>query len=76
MSTKTVEVHEVQIRLEELLSWVKAGTKIILTRGDISVARLVPVDLSTTPRLPGLHAGAIWMSDDFDAPLEINRESR
>lgn len=27
-------------------------------------------NLSATPRIAGLHRGAIWMSDDFDAPLD------
>ncbi len=69
MLTKTVEVREAQVRLDELLSWVKAGAEVILTKDETHIARLVPVDFSTTPRLPGLHAGDIWMSADFDAPL-------
>jgi hypothetical protein len=28
-----------------------------------------PVALSVKPRMPGLHPGAIWTSDDFDEPL-------
>ena len=69
MLTKTVEVREAQVRLEELLSWVNAGTEVVLTQDDTFVARLVPVDFPQAPRLPGLHAGAIGISDDFDAPL-------
>ena len=30
---------------------------------------LVPVSSSTSSRLPNLHSGAIWTSDDFDQPL-------
>ena len=69
MLTKKVEVREAQLRLEELLSLVRAGTEVILTRDETYIARLVPVDSSATPRLPGLHTGDILMSDDFDAPL-------
>lgn len=69
MLTKTVEVCEAQTRLEEVLSWVTTGKEVILTKGDTYIARLVPIEVSAKPRLPGLHAGAIWTSDDFDAPL-------
>jgi antitoxin (DNA-binding transcriptional repressor) of toxin-antitoxin stability system len=70
MITKTVEVREAQKRLEELLSWVTTGQEVILTRGDTRIARLVPIQGSHL-RVPGLHIGAIWTSDDFDAPLTV-----
>lgn len=69
MPTKTVEVGEAETRLKELVSWVATGTEVILTDGDMCVARLLPIEVSANPRLPGLHAGAIWTSDDFDGPL-------
>jgi hypothetical protein len=28
-----------------------------------------PVPVSTKPRVPGLHPGAIWTGEDFDEPL-------
>lgn len=28
-----------------------------------------PVSVSSKPRVPGLHPGAIWASEDFDDPL-------
>jgi antitoxin (DNA-binding transcriptional repressor) of toxin-antitoxin stability system len=71
-----VELQGTQLQLEELLSWIEAGTDIILTKDNIIVAYLVPVNPCVTSRLPGLHAGAIRMSDDFDVPLEINSECR
>ncbi len=71
MSTKIIEVKPTQTYLTELLSLVIGGTEVILTQGDAPIARLVPVALppASTQRVPGLHLGAIWMSDDFDAPL-------
>ena len=65
MLTKTIDVREAQPRLQELLSQVLAGIEITLTEGDKLVARLAPV----TPRVAGLHARAIWTSEDFDEPL-------
>ena len=69
MQTKTVDVHEAQTRLAELLSLVSAGTEIILTAGSTPLARIVPIAVASTPRVAGLHPDTIWMSEDFDAPL-------
>ena len=68
MQTKTVDVHEAQTHLVELLSLVTAGTEIILTEGSTPLARIVPM-AGATPRVAGLHLGAIWTSADFDEPL-------
>jgi antitoxin (DNA-binding transcriptional repressor) of toxin-antitoxin stability system len=69
MLTKTVDVRETQTNLQELLSLVREGTEVILTEGTTPLARLVPIALPTTPRVAGLHTGAIWTSEDFDEPL-------
>jgi len=68
MQTKTVDVHEAQTRLAELLSLVTAGTEVIVTDGSTPLARIVPMG-GTTPRVAGLHPDAIWTSEDFDEPL-------
>jgi antitoxin (DNA-binding transcriptional repressor) of toxin-antitoxin stability system len=67
MLIKTVDIKEAQ--WTKLLSLVKTGTEIILMEGSTFIARLVPVSSSTSSRLPNLHTGAIWTSDDFDQPL-------
>ncbi len=67
--TKTINVSEAQSRLSEILSLVAAGAEIILTEGEKPIARLVPPESSITPRIAGLHSGAISTSDDFDQPL-------
>ena len=66
MTTKTVEIHEAQQQLAELISQAATGTEIILTDGQTPQARLVPVTPKVTQRIPGLHTGSITMSDDFD----------
>ena len=68
MQTKTVDIHEAQTHLVELLSLVATGTEIILTEGSTALARIVPM-ARATPRVAGLHPGAIWTSEDFDEPL-------
>ena len=69
MVTKTVDVQEAKANLMELLSLVMTGTEVILMQDSTPVARLVPIALTTAPRVAGLHGGAIWTSDDFDEPL-------
>ncbi len=70
MLTETIEVHEAQTRLPELVAQVLAGAEVILTEGTVPLVRLVPVTKPTsTSRVAGLHSGAITISDGFDAPL-------
>jgi prevent-host-death family protein len=69
MQTKTIDVHEAQTHLVELLSLVTAGTEIILTQGNTPLARIVPLATAPMPRVAGLHPAAIWTSEDFDEPL-------
>ena len=70
MTTKTIEVQQTQTSLKELLTLAVKSTEIILTQGNIPIARLVPIGVApTTPRVAGLHLGSISMSDDFDDPL-------
>jgi len=69
MLTKTVDVSEAQKRLTELLSLVIEGTEVILAEGNTAIARLVPIASPIRRRVPGLHTGAIWISDDFDEAL-------
>lgn len=69
MLTQTVDVHEAQKRLLELLGAVTAGTEVTLTKGSKPIARLVPIAPAAAPRVAGLHGGAIWASEDFDESL-------
>jgi len=65
MLARTIDIRKERTDLEELLSLIAEGTEVLLTEGDTPVARLIPIE----KRVAGLHAGAIWTSDDFDEPL-------
>lgn len=69
MPTKTVDIHEAQTHLVELLALVTAGTEVIIAADSTLMARIVPLAEGAPPRVAGLHRGAIWTSEDFDAPL-------
>jgi prevent-host-death family protein len=66
MQMETIEVSEAQAHLKELVNKArKTGHHIILSDKEKPIARLIPI----RGRIPGLHTGAIWTSNDFDEPL-------
>lgn len=69
MTTKSVEIHEAQQHLAELVAQVVAGTEIILLEGQTPRARLVPLTPYVEKRVAGLHAGSMTMHADFDQSL-------
>ena len=70
MDMQTVDIHEAQVHLLELLALVSAGNEVMITQAQKPVMRLVPVENGEKERIAGLHAGMGWISDDFDASLQ------
>ena len=68
MPVTRIDIREVSARWSEIVSLVAEGSEVIVTEGDIPRAKLVPLTDRPT-RVPGLHSGAIEVSDDFDVPL-------
>ena len=64
-----VNIHEAKTHFSKLLRRVAAGETIVIARGGVPVARLVPEPHGETPRVLGTYRGAVAWSDDFDAPL-------
>jgi antitoxin (DNA-binding transcriptional repressor) of toxin-antitoxin stability system len=69
MVTKTVDIHNTQMSLEDLLMLIRKGVEVILTDASVPLARMTPLTKSPKTRTPELHAGAIQTSDDFDEPF-------
>jgi antitoxin (DNA-binding transcriptional repressor) of toxin-antitoxin stability system len=72
MSIKAVDIDETSPSVAELLDLLHEDTEILLTKGNIPLARLSAIEAAPAvlkPRVPGLHAGTTWISDDFDDPL-------
>ena len=67
--TLTLNVHEAQTQLAQLLERARKGEEIIIAKAGRPVARLVLIDRPTAPRVPGSAAGQVVIADDFDAPL-------
>jgi len=63
-----VGVHEAKTHLSRLLQRVAAGDEVIITRGGVPVAKLVPVE-GGGRRVLGQDEGRYVVPDDFDAPL-------
>ena len=69
MSTKTVDMREAQQHFSELLALVLEGNEIIIEENGAPLVRVAPIMAPGKDRVAGLRQGAIWTSDDFDAPL-------
>ena len=69
MPTKTIDVKPEPPSLRDLVAWVQEGEEVLLVDGETPLARIVPAATPQPARVAGLHAGQIWASDDFDAPL-------
>lgn len=62
---RAVKVHEAKTQFSKLLAEVELGEEIIVQRGDVPVAKLVPIPLLKV-RKAGAFKGQMWMADDFD----------
>lgn len=65
METETVDLNEAQAHFKELVQRVASGLHVVLSEDQKPIAHILPA----SGRVPGLHSGSIWASDDFDAPL-------
>ncbi len=70
-----VPLAEAQAKLSELVHALAPGDQVIITEGNLPVARLTPAAKSSPPRRLGTMRGSVtYMAADFDAPLEDFRE--
>ncbi len=67
--TRTIDIHSSPINMDDILSLIRQGIEIIMTDANTQLARIIPSLPLRKERVAGLHAGAIWTSDDFDEPL-------
>lgn len=61
-------IHETKTHLSKLLRRVSAGEEVLISRGGVPVAKLVPVS-PLAERQFGRDRGLFEVPEDFDAPL-------
>lgn len=78
ISTKILDIQQLQTSVSQLLSLMQDDREIVITNGNIPIARLTllyPIELniweSEKKPQPGLNLGAMVMSDDFNQPLSV-----
>ena len=69
--TITVTKQEFATRLDELYALALGGSEVVIEDGSTASLRLTARPPTITKRTPGLLAGRIRMSEDFDAPLKL-----
>jgi antitoxin (DNA-binding transcriptional repressor) of toxin-antitoxin stability system len=65
-----ISVHDAGKTLRLLLDEADQGEDVVITRGDGASFKLVPLTKQDVCRTFGSARGDVWMSDDFDAPLD------
>lgn len=68
-----IDVDQAKSRLDELIEQVARGEEVVLTKSNQPVARLSAVT-EKRQRQFGSVDGEIWMSEDFDEPLNDFQE--
>lgn len=61
-----VSIYDAKTQLSQLINRVEDGEEIVISRHGRPVARLVPLGSRRADRVPGLLAGRIILSDEFD----------
>jgi antitoxin (DNA-binding transcriptional repressor) of toxin-antitoxin stability system len=69
-----VSLVEAAASLSDLVRAAIDGEEVILLDGERPAIRLVPIASIKPDRQPGSAKGLIWISDDFDEPLEEFKE--
>jgi antitoxin (DNA-binding transcriptional repressor) of toxin-antitoxin stability system len=69
-----VSATEAATKLKELMEAAINGEEVILLNGDRPAIKLTPIGKIRPDRKPGSAKGLIWVSDDFDEPLEEFQE--
>lgn len=67
-----VTITEAVQKLPDLIDAALQGEEVTITKNG-SVVKLIPAT-TVKPRQPGSAKGQVWISDDFDEPLEEFKE--
>ncbi len=62
-------MHEAKTRLSQLVELVEEGERVVIARGGVAVAELVPHTPAPVNRQGGQWKGKARIKADFDAPM-------
>ena len=65
-----VNIHEAKTHLSKLIEMVKNGEEVIIAKANKPLVKLVLIAEKTRKPKLGSAKGKIWISPDFDEPLE------
>jgi antitoxin (DNA-binding transcriptional repressor) of toxin-antitoxin stability system len=65
-----ISVRDAEKQLRRLINEAEQGEEVVITRGDGASFKLVPLSKQKPDPTFGSAEGEIWMSEDFDAPLD------
>ncbi|MBI3949249.1 MAG: DUF2281 domain-containing protein [Acidobacteria bacterium] len=65
-----VDLNQAKTDVATLLQTALRGEEVIITQNDEPVLKLVRISTAKPRRQSGSARGLIWMSDDFDEPLD------
>ncbi|NJM90150.1 MAG: type II toxin-antitoxin system Phd/YefM family antitoxin [Hydrococcus sp. RU_2_2] len=72
---RSINISEAAQKLPDLIDAALRGEEVIITKDDLSVVKIIPVTpVKRYPAKAGSAKGLVWMSDDFDEPLEDFKE--
>ena len=66
---KIVNIHDAKTHLSKLLERVMSGERIVIAKAGKPIAILSPIEEIPSRRVPGIDAGKVVISPDFDMPL-------
>jgi prevent-host-death family protein len=72
--TYRVDIADAPQRLLDLIEAAKQGEEVIITKNQQPLIQLVPITTQRPRPQFGSARGQIYMSDDFDAPLDDFQE--
>ncbi len=69
-----VDISQAKNSPESLFQIALDGDEVVITQNNKPILKIVRLNQPKKRRQSGSAKGLIWMSDDFDAPLEELRE--
>jgi prevent-host-death family protein len=76
MTIVKVTIHAAKTTLSQLIERAHAGEEVVIARGDVPVARLVPILEPPSGRRPGTLRGLVKIPKAFFEPLPADELDR